>query len=347
VFDRRSGLWLALMALGVCSTPSLLRAQAASVAERACGRAGRPWVALAFMGEDWSPEQRDAITADLRAGLRLRGIEVCALGTEGSEPPLAMVQLGAPSAQRVSVSIDVHDAITEKRVLRDVDLRHVTLDGRGLRVAQAAEELLRASWAELALADAPPPAAEPPPEVTQAVIPAQSAPDRSRMLGVRFAAEHHGAPATLLGADAAFSWFFAERIGAEVAFGLRRGLRADATHGSIDTSSYVGTLALAVALLPRREAFGLQAKLATAVSHVSFEGRGDSASTRAHERALLAAGARASLVADLWLSRALDLSIELGPGVPLRAATARDTGSSVVGTGGLELHAALGLAVAF
>ena len=321
-------------------------ASAARADDTPCGRAGRPWVALVFAGEGWQQEQRESITADLRAGLRLRGIDVCALGAAGSEPPLALVQLGAASQERVSVTIDVHDAITEKRVLRDVDLRRVTSDGRGLRVAQASEELLRASWAELALTDAPEPATQPPAEVTAAVMPRPSAPDRSHQLGTRFALEHYGAGATLLGGDVAFSWLFAGPLGAEIALGLRRGLREDATHGSIDANAVVGTLALSYALLPTSQRFGLQVKLGTSLSHLRFSGRGDG-TVLAQERALLASSMQAALSLSAWLTRTFALFAQVGPGLPLRAATALDTGHAVVGTTGLELHGALGIGVAF
>lgn len=316
-------------------------------AEAPCGRAGRPWISVVFVGEGLSPAQRESIAADLRAGLRLRGIDVCALGAEGSEPPLALVQLGAgASSEHVSVTIDVHDAITEKRVLRDVDLSRVTVDGRSLRVSQAAEELLRASWAELALADAPTPPQTPPIEVTRAVLPAPSARMSDRVLGVRFAAQHHAAGTSLLGGDAFFTWFPTARFGAEVALGLREGMRASARNGSIDSSAVSGAISLCLAILPRTGKLDLTAKLGTQLSRVRFAGRGD-AGVLGRERALFAASARGALAAQLWLTRALQLSLELGPGLPLRSVTALDSGRDAAGTSGVELHGAFGLGVSF
>ncbi len=312
-----------------------------------CGRAGRPWVALVFSGDGWKKGQTDGITLDLRAGLRLRGIDVCALGASGSEPPLALVQLSSPSPERVSVTIDVHDSITEKRVLRDVDLRRISSDGRGLRVAQASEELLRASWAELALTGATPPATPPPVEVTRAVSdPEKGPPDGMRQLGTRAAIEHYGARATLLGGDVSLTWFFTARVGAEMTFGLRTGLSADAVHGSVDASALVGSLALRLALRPVHERIGVQAKVGTSLSQLRFVGRSDGRAM-ARERALVASSAYASLVVSAWLSRTVALGVELGPGLPLRAASALDTGRDVMGTSGLELHAALGIGAAF
>ncbi len=56
--------------------------------------------------------------------------------------------------------LEVDDALTNKSVRREVDLGDVPASGRPRALALAAAELLRASWAELAL---PPPARRPRP----------------------------------------------------------------------------------------------------------------------------------------------------------------------------------------
>ena len=105
-----------------------------------CGRAGQPWVAVAFTGSAWTAELRSSVLLDLRAGLALSGISACTLGTEGSEAPLALLELDAAGEDRVAVGLELHDTLTRKRVLRDVNLREVSSDARALARAAAAEE---------------------------------------------------------------------------------------------------------------------------------------------------------------------------------------------------------------
>ncbi|HEX7479429.1 MAG TPA: hypothetical protein VF331_16620 [Polyangiales bacterium] len=333
--------WWLLGCLFVC--PGAARADA-----RPCGRAGRPWVALVFNGESWQPALRESITADLRAGLRLRGIEVCALGTEGSEPPLALVQLGSAPSERVSVSIDVHDSVTEKRVLRDLDLHAVTPDSRGLSVAQAAEELLRASWAELALEGAPKPAQPPPAEVTAAVTPPPDHAARatgSHDFGVRFAVAHHGSGQSLFGADVLFGLWPGRWVGCELALGVRQGLPVDAQHGSVQSSATAASLALRF-LLSRGGRHDAFVRLGAEIVDLQLRGRPNGSGVGSTASAL-AAGAEAALVLRLALTGDVHVRAEVGLGLPLRGVSAADGGQRVSSTLGLALHGALGLGVVF
>ncbi len=92
----------------------------------------------------------------------------CTARAASAPPPLATIQVSwHPDA--VALTVEVHDAVTAKRVSRDVALEGVPRDGQPLTVALEADELLRASWAELELRTAPPPAVPAPPEVTRIV----------------------------------------------------------------------------------------------------------------------------------------------------------------------------------
>ncbi len=75
---------------------------------------------------------------------------------------MALIQLDFPrcAADASAVILEIDDALTNKRVRREVDLGDVPASGRPRALALAAAELLRASWAELAL---PPPRATPAP----------------------------------------------------------------------------------------------------------------------------------------------------------------------------------------
>jgi hypothetical protein len=315
-----------------------------------CGRAGRPWVSVAFAGEAWTPAMRAAVLADLGAGLRLRGIDACALGTEGSEAPLALLELQASSRERVAVSIEVHDALTEKRVARDADLHALSPDARALAIAAAADELLRASWAELALSDAPEPSRPPPPEVEYA-LQSSLAPSRvgsrDHEIGVRAAIEHFTRGVTLLGGDVVVGLWPAERFSAELSFGLRGGLSVDARAGRVSTHALTGAFDLRASLLPRAGRFGLLAALGVAVSSLAMRGEDAASDAIANHGDAWDVHARARLCASYALWPALALRADAGLGVPLRSVEAREDQHVIAGTDGLELLAGVGAEVRF
>lgn len=311
-----------------------------------CGEQGRPWVALTFEGQDWPRALRDNVTADLRAGLRLRGIDVCAADATAPSKPVALVALQSAS-ERVLVSIDVHDAITDKRVLRDVDLRAATPDARGLLLAQAADELLRASWIELSLEDAPPPAAPPPAEITRAIQPTQSGARAGTALGARAAIEHHSGGQTLVGADAFIDFWLMQRLGAALALGMRTGLIEHGSDGSIASSAILASADLLTPVWPAQSRYNLAVMVGIQAANITVRGRALRPLARARERSAVAITARAAVAGWWHVSDAFRLVLELGPGVALRSVSAWDNGREVTGTGGLQLRAALGLGGVF
>jgi hypothetical protein len=319
-------------------------------AQQDCARAGRPWVSVAFGGQGWTAERERAVLEDLRAGLRLKGIAACPLGSEGRDPPLALLELLAADEQRISVGIEVHDALTEKRVSRDLDLRELADDARPLAIAAAADELLRASWAELALADGPEPARAPPPEVEQSVrdslSPAAFASARDHALGVRGAFEHHGAGLAQVGGDAYLAVWFAQRWGFELGAGMRHGLRRDAEHGQVESRALNSAADLTFALFPRGRAPTLAARLGVAVASVRMRGQAG-AGALAAEGSGVDVHARGGFALSWAPWPALALRADLGAGVPLRSIDARDDGEIAASTAGLQLLVSAGTELRF
>jgi hypothetical protein len=297
----------------------------------------------------WDAAQQRAVLEDLRAGLRQRGIAACPLGSAGSEPPIALLELEAGEPARVSVGIEVHDALTEKRVLRDLDLRQLSPDARALAIAAAADELLRASWAELALDDAPEPSRPPPPEVERAVRASLSPARVGRRdvaLGARGAVEHHGGGHTLLGGDAFVTVWLSERLGLELSVGLRHGLREDATHGSVESRALCSALDLGLAVLPRGQTLSLTATLGAAFASLRMRGAAEGTALDA-EGSGWSAQARAGVVLGLALHDAFALRAQVGLGAPLRSVEASDAGRVISSTSGIEVHAGLGAEARF
>jgi hypothetical protein len=288
------------------------------------------------------------VLEDLRAGLAGSRVGACA---EDAPPtrPLALVRV-APSARKPSLYvIDVSDAVTQKRLGRDVDLSRVPPDGRAFAIAVAAEELLRASWAELALrerkrskpssAPAAPTAA--PPREASPVTPTSS----SDALAARVALEHYGHGQTQFGGDATWSRPLATWLGFTLALGVRRGLDTESQHGSVRSS----TVALELALEPRLLGFGaisLHGAVGLRGARVSFTG---DAEGEALERQLagLALYARSGLLLLVAPAGAFRARTSLGLGAPLQAFSASDAGERVTGMGGLELFASTGIGVEF
>lgn len=311
-----------------------------------CGQSTRPYVELAFEENGWDPKLQQSIRADLAAGLRTRGLLVCPPGQRGSEPPLASVQLSAASVSRVSVEIEVHDALTNKYVLREVDTRSLPGDARGLALATAAEELLRASWAELALEDARPPAREPPIEVVRAVhiVPAPRRADN--VLGLRVAGEHHSGGQTMLGPEAWFDAWFTEQFAAEFSIGYRRGLNQSAKHGSIQSEAAAFGADALISLAGRSAPLLVMMRFGFGLSAVKFAGRA-AADNEGRELTGVSFSARAALVVRLMLGDQAELRLDAGPGVNLRALRAVDDGVDVTGTHGVLGQAGLGFGAVF
>jgi hypothetical protein len=317
-------------------------------AQSACGEKGRPWVSLAFSEADWPRGFSGKVLGDLRAGLTSRGIDACPDGAGPSEPPLATVRIAKVDRRSVAVSVEIRDAVTEKRVSRDVDLARVPPDGRAFAIAIAVDELVWASWAEIALARsrrpkqsaARPARPPPPPEVVAGV--ADELPDdgRSSELAVRFAGERYLGGQTHLGADAATLLPLGERFTLDLGAGIRQGLRATAPHGSV-LSSAIGlgaSLRFAFVQVPAADVgFSLGARAAVA----RFRGAAAAGAEQA-EISGLTAYARLGAFTSLRLGGPLRLDATLGGGVPLRALEATDNGQVVTGVSGLELFAQLG-----
>jgi len=326
--------------LACAGSPAVARAQAPDP----CLFGSKPWVAVAFQGEAFTPQLERAVLLDLRAGLRLKGIEACVIGQAGQEPPLAVLELSAHSPEHLTVSIEVHDALTEKRVQRDVSLTGVAQDARSLTIAAAADELLRASWVELALSDAPKAKREPPKEVQAAVretIEPARVGQRDLALGARLEAMHFSAGLTWLGGDVlATAWPF-DRVGLELGVGARAGVPRRSERGELQTSALVGSLALRVALSERDAPLGVDALASVAVASVRMSGdaQADAVSTAGSAIDVHALG---SLLFRASAAPWLDLRLELGAGAPLQSVQATDDGAAFASTGGVALRAALG-----
>ncbi len=227
-------------------------------------RSGRPWVKMIMPGA-LGPDVGQFVGL-LRAELSTRGLDLC---TSSPTPPLATIQF-SPGPNSVSLSVEVHDALTEKRLSRDVELAGVPPDGKSLTVALAADELLRASWAELTLRTAPPPSLPVPREVTEAVRDATMPAPRRLSFGMAFAAEHFASGTSLYGADVDVAAWLSQRLSLGLRVGLRTSTALAAKDGEVRTSAFAASVFLAFTLTPPERRWGIDALALTGFESLTF-----------------------------------------------------------------------------
>jgi len=319
----------------------------------ACGDGAAPVVSIRFDEDAFPPAFRAQVLRDLRGGLAPGGIAACSAeqAAEAGATPAAEIRVAAGPEATVGVVIDVADAVTRKRVGRDVDLEGLPADGRAFAVALAADELLRASWAELALVrrGGDEDAGDAPAAVRGLVdesLAEPSAPPGDVVGGV-FAFERYTTGAILFGGDAFIRHYLGERLGLELAFGYRVADEASGDRGTVDTRAFALGARLAVPLISRRPGH-VEVELVAGVDGrvVTFTGR-PADGARGTERTAVALFGRAGLRLAIGLGRVLRLELAGGLGVPFLAQNATDDRGTVTGLADLETWATLALAFAF
>lgn len=311
-----------------------------------CGGAGHPGIVVRAQGLE--PQLRARTTSQLRAALAARSFDLCE--PDNAAGAIAELDISSGGAAGVALSLAVRDEVTDKRVSRELDLAAIPEDSRALVIAQAADELLRASWAELLVSDAPKPKREVPPEVTRTFPAPETAPPPPAItprppiveLGAAVAMEYFGSGLTQLGPDVSVGVFPFARVGAIARAGLRSAARVDVESGSVDPSSFDVALAVVGAALPRTGRIGLDAGTELFVTRVRFE-----ADALAGGRARSESGTavHVSAVARGWAVVAAPLRATLGLalGAPLHTVRAVAVNSTVTSVSGLMLGAHFGL----
>lgn len=105
-------------------------------------------VTVTFEGE-FSDEVKTGVLSDLSASLAPQQMSACREAAQKQPKAVAALHLSRRSGGTVRIEVD--DTLTSKRVSRDVALRATSEGSAALILAVAADELLRATWAELSL----------------------------------------------------------------------------------------------------------------------------------------------------------------------------------------------------
>jgi hypothetical protein len=210
----------------------------------------------------------------------------------------------------------------------------------------AAEELLRASWAELALRGVHSAENAAPPEVRAVVEKAQPParpPRRYVALGARLGFEHFLGGQTHYGGDLFAAVPLGPVAGLLLAGSVRRSLSVQAPHGSIGATGIGAELGLSLQFL-RQGGLDLSAFVSGRALRLGFEPEARPGVSAAASSGFVVTS-RAGLVFAFGRPGLLRSYSALGAGVPLRSFAASDTGAVVTGASKLELFASSGLAL--
>jgi hypothetical protein len=316
---------------------------APSHADSGCGRPGRPWVSVAFADGQWPAPLQASVLGDLRVGLARHGIDACPEGSGPSGARLAAVRLAWLGEPRVVVTVEIKDSVTQKRVSRDIDLSSVPSDGRGFAIAIATDELVWATWVELAMVPrAGAPTRRAPREVVRGVEAELPHGPESR-LGAGAALEHFGGGQTHFGADALLFVPLGERFGIDARLGARGGRDTDSENGRV-LSRALAFAAHARFGLVQASSFELDALAGARAMLLELEGEaGEDAVDRTASDMVVTA--RTGIAPSVELVRGLRLELAGTAGYAVVGLEVTDAGEVVSGASGVELGAWFGLSV--
>ncbi len=301
---------------------------------------GVPWIAV-DLAVDWEPAQRQALLDHLRAGFDVYGLTVCE--TRGSaEPPLARVRIGQNDAASVALSVDVHDAVTHKRIGRDVDVAGYSAEGQALAIAVAAEELVRASWVELRMRERPaaPTTRPPPPEVERVV--ADSVPERSgrrTSLVLRGASEAYSGGQLHWGLDLVLRQPLGSRFALGASLGPRQAVPERVAPGTLRGRAFLGELFVDLAIA-RGSRLELDLETGLRAGELSFAGE---TATTTQTAGGAVAIVRSGVTLSIRGSERWGLELGAGAGAVVLGANASGRGTTLSGASGAEGHLSLGL----
>jgi hypothetical protein len=334
---------------------ALALACSGAAAAEVCPPAGASWLKITFAGEGFERPLRTRVLEQLGADLDGHRVVLCEASTvaETTGGATALAEVTLDLSPRSVLSLEVRDAVTDKRLVRDLSLASVPRDALALSIALAAEELLHASWIEAALepleSPAPPVGQRPVPPVVREVNADQIArmPDLARarspvaQAALLVAAEGASGGQKDLGADIRLA--SQGRVAAGVRAGYRLAPDVHSAHGVVHGHELLLGLGIAYSLVPREAFWGGDVGVRVDVLDVQFTGV---AAPGAQGESGSAFGAVMSGALGGWvrIGAPWRLVAETTVGTPIHAVTASDSGSTATGLSGVEVGVALGLA---
>ena len=290
----------------------------------------------------WRDGAGGAIFAELEAALRVRDIKLCIASTS---PSSAIAHVRFELQEESRVVIRVFDQVTDKEVSRSVLVADFSQSARSLALAVAADELVRASWAELILEDSPVQPAEAPTVVQRAVRETSvvaSAPVDERWLSFAFTLNAYSGGELQFGGSLGLERWLGPRVGIRILGEGRASLSRQGELGTVRGRVASGGLDLLVRLTEPR-AFGVAFVVGAQVGWIHFSAQaasGGEASNRS--------GALVGLRTGLGLRYsfgAVRLALEGGVGAPIVSAAAQDGPRHLTGATGFQGYGTFSLGV--
>jgi hypothetical protein len=332
---------------------ALAGAPATASADATCGAQGRPVVELVL---EVDPPDRiigTTLESHLRAELGAREIDVCTTAAPSpgtAKPgPIARVTLHVEHAAGGGflATIRIGDLIMDKRVERTINLAKIPADGRPLAVAASTDELLRASWIELTIPDAPPPTIPPPPAVTRAISPG---PKRRRPslveVGIAATASDFFGKRVAVGGDLWVGFWVHPRLALELRFAADMGFSRSSSDGSARADTLGPGAGLSVSLAGDHDApLGLRVSAGADLLLVHLVGT-------ASGSAVATSGTQWTGVADVMVrgwarTGPVAWTLGVGPIAALHGVAATDNGATVTAVEGFGGKADAGLFFSF
>ncbi len=319
-------------------------------------------VAIAPGADVLDARGRTRLKEQLAASLAQHEIAECGAGEE------ALADVAFASAER-GVSIAIRDVVTRKEVTRTVRVASIPPDGRPLALALAADELLRATWAEILLSRAPAPPAEPPPAVRALVVaslppatavpapiptppsPTSAAaprstgattPESALFVGASLAGERATGGLALGGVDVRAGGWLGSRASLAVRLGARAALSTRATDGQATATALLAGAGGALALIPRGGRVLLEVPIRVDVERVAFAAH-PVAGAHGENGSAVGVTASTGIAAGFRLARGWTLDLEVTAGAVVRPIDANDGPATFTALSGAVIGAALGV----
>jgi hypothetical protein len=307
---------------------------------------------MSFSGQ-WTLVVEEAVLSDLSSSLHAQGLCVRRFDVQSAD---VVVHIQLRRSTENLVEIEIADTLTDKRVARDIALQNPADPSSGLVLAVAADELLRAAWAELALPSArpvptPPPAAQPPARAEpQAISPppgAQARGPTTHTLEGRAVVDVFVQSSTFLGGDVVYRVERRAPVQWSLFAGPRFALQKQvADRGEVSAQAFSFGTSAQVSIT-RGSSWEFGPMLTLQGVYAWYEGRPDPSSTGSEVLGLKYSGLAMTLRGGLGLQWRLTPGLALFAcselGAPLVSLAVSDGQDEVAGVQGLESSSSLGL----
>lgn len=304
-------------------------------------RAEGDYLEMSLEGE-WPDGTGGAIFAELQAALRVRDIELC---VTSPSPSQAIARVRFERGADAHVVIRVFDHVTDKEVSRSVLVADFGPSARALALAVAADELVRASWAELTLEDSPVEASEAPAVVQRAVRETSvvSTTQRTeRWLSLSFTFNAYTGGELQLGGSLGFERWLSSRIGLRIVGEGRTSLLQVGEFGSVRARVVSAGLGLLVRL-NEPAPFSVAWTFGAQAGWIKFSAEAAPGALASDQSSVLL-GLRTGLSLRYSLG-AVRFGLEGGVGAPIIGAAAQDGPRQLTGATGFQGYGTFSFAV--